>query len=217
MSKGRFSPYEDNGGTCVGIAGKDFAVLGSDTRQSVGYSINCRTSPKYFKLTNKCVLASAGMNADQNALQRTLEAKLIEYEHQMSKTMSAPAIAQLLSVTLYYRRFFPYYTFNILAGVDEKGAGAVWSYDAVGSFERVEYSASGSGQSLIIPLLDNTVGKKNQTNVLKTDMTLEETVDLLKDAFATAGERDIYTGDYVDILKITKDGVAHEKFQLKFD
>lgn len=32
-----------------------------------------------------------------------------------------------------------------------------------------------------------------------------------------AGERDIYTGDYVDILIITKDGVRQEKMELRFD
>lgn len=31
------------------------------------------------------------------------------------------------------------------------------------------------------------------------------------------GERDIYTGDYVDILIITKDGVRQEKMELRFD
>ena len=39
----------------------------------------------------------------------------------MGKKMSSSAAAQLLSVTLYYRRFFPYYAFNMIAGLDENG------------------------------------------------------------------------------------------------
>lgn len=120
--------------------------------------------------------------------------------------MSCPAMAQLLSNTLYFKRFFPYYAFNICAGLDVDGKGCVYTYDAIGSYERTGYSCQGSGQALIMPVLDNQL--KAASPLLHppqssaTPLSEEEAVDLVKDCFATAGERDIYTGDAVDIFII---------------
>eukprot|EP00657_Telonema_sp_P-1_P002321 TRINITY_DN1541_c0_g1_i1.p1 TRINITY_DN1541_c0_g1~~TRINITY_DN1541_c0_g1_i1.p1 ORF type:complete len:280 (-),score=43.23 TRINITY_DN1541_c0_g1_i1:111-950(-) len=223
-----FQPYEVNGGTVIGVSGKDFAVLACDSRLSRGYSILSRDVPKYTRLTDKCVIATAGMAADKDALHKLLLARMTMYEHQHNKQMSTTAIAQMLSNTLYYRRFFPYYTFNLLGGLDENGQGCIFSYDAIGSYERVFYSSNGSGQSLTMPVLDNQVGLHNQTNrvaprqvpgivPIREDLQLEEAIELVKDAFTSAGERDIYTGDHVDLCILTATGTDMQRFELKAD
>jgi len=217
ISAASFQPYVNNGGTTIAVAGKDFCVIGADTRMSDGYSINTRNYTKLCKLTDKCVLASSGMQADILTLQKNLRAMLEVYQHNNGKTMSTPAIAQYLSNTLYYRRFFPYYAFNVLAGVDDEGVGCCWSYDAVGSHERVKYSSSGTGQELVQPLLDNLVGRTNQLKVTSTEITQADAEDIIKDALTSAGERDIYTGDFADIATIDQQGVTFTKFELKFD
>lgn len=74
-----------------------------------------------LRRTPKCVVASAGMQADRKALHKLLQARNVQYMHAHGKPMNISAVAQLLSNTLYYKRFFPFYTFNLCAGLDENG------------------------------------------------------------------------------------------------
>jgi len=97
------------------------------------------------------------------------------------------------------------------------GEGFVYGYDAIGSHERVKVVCTGSAQSQIQPVLDNQVEFKQQYGSQKRDLSLEETVDLVKDVFSSACERDIYTGDFLEIYKITKAGSEMERFELKLD
>jgi 20S proteasome subunit beta 6 len=62
------------------------------------------------------------MQADFNTLHKILQSRMQQYEYQHKKPMSTASIAQMLSNTLYYKRFFPYYTWNVLAGLDDEGS-----------------------------------------------------------------------------------------------
>ncbi|PQM39738.1 proteasome subunit beta type-1 [Prunus yedoensis var. nudiflora] len=211
-----WSPYDNNGGSCVAIAGANYCVIAADTRMSTGYSILTRDYSKICKLADKAVLASSGFQADVKALQKHLAAKHLIYQHQHNKQMSCPAMAQLLSNTLYYKRFFPYYAFNVLGG-----KGCVFTYDAVGSYERVGYSSQGSGSTLIIPFLDNQLKSPSPLLLPAVDavtpLSEAEAIDLVKTVFASATERDIYTGDRLEIVVLNADGTRYEYMELRKD
>ncbi|CAH2251086.1 proteasome subunit beta type-1 [Pelobates cultripes] len=213
----RFSPYTFNGGTVLALAGEDFALVASDTRLSEGYSIHSRDTPKCYKLTDKTVIGCSGFHGDCLTLTKIIEARLKMYKHSNNKTMTSGAIAAMLSTILYSRRFFPYYVYNIIGGLDEDGKGAVYSFDPVGSYQRDTYKAGGSASAMLQPLLDNQIGYKNMQNVEQLPLTLEKAIQLVKDVFISAAERDVYTGDTLKISIVTKDGIKEETMSLRKD
>jgi len=214
-----FSPYTDNGGTIVAIAGKGFAVIASDTRLSSGFSIYTRKQPKVQELNNWTILGCSGCWCDVLTLKRLMEARIKLYKHEHNRDMSTGAIAQMLSTMLYYKRFFPYYVSNVLAGLDEEGNGVVYSYDPVGHCEKSTFHAGGSSGALIQPFLDSRIGNKNLTPaaIPKEPLTLDEALRVVKDTFISAAERDIYTGDGVLIKIVTPEGIREESFPLRHD
>lgn len=123
-----------------------------------------------------------------------------------------------MSKTLYGRRFFPYYTFNLVAGLDKNGKGVVYGYDAIGSYGSDKALAQGSGAHMILPFLDAEVsGYNNPNHSKKSPMTPERGVELVYEAFRSAAERDIYTGDKLEIIVLTKEGAKREWRQLRRD
>ncbi|KAH0487570.1 MAG: uncharacterized protein KVP18_000475 [Porospora cf. gigantea A] len=216
MEQQRWSPYQDNGGTATGAVGEDFAVIVADTRLSTGYRILTRKCSKLAQLTDTVYIASSGMQADIKALQDQLKVQVRLYEFENRQAPGIHAIAQLLSVILYGRRFFPYYTFNIIAGLDRDGKGKLYSYDAVGSFEEHAYAAVGSGSALLTSVLDNRLGGHTQL-VTPPKLSKLEVIDLLKDGVSGVTERDIFTGDNAEIVVIDSTGVSVSEMPLRQD
>ncbi|KAL8500241.1 hypothetical protein ACS0TY_020009 [Phlomoides rotata] len=221
-----WSPYDNNGGTCVAIAGADYCVIADDTRMSTAWL-------QHPYSADKSMMASSGFLADVRALQKALAARHLIYQHQHNKQMSCPAMAQLLSNTLYFKRFFPYYAFNVLGGLDSEGKGCVFTYDAVGSYERVGYSAQGSGSTLITPFLDNQL--KTPSPLLLpakdsvTPLSELEAIDLLKTSQGNVQMLNVNLspipvnlmfvlhGDKLEIVILNSTGTRREYMDLRLD
>jgi 20S proteasome subunit beta 6 len=220
-NKHQKNSYDDNGGTCVAVAGADYAIVAASTRMASGFSILTRKSTKMVAVSPKVVVASAGFAGDAATLHKVLKSRDAAFRHAHGGPMSVVALAQLLSNTLYHKRFFPYFTFNLAVGLDNEGKGAVYAYDAIGSYERTGYSCQGTGKDLIQPVLDNQLKADSPLLVPAresvTALPAEAALDLVKAAFVAAGERDIYTGDAVEILVIKAGGIERHELELKKD
>jgi 20S proteasome subunit beta 6 len=139
------------------------------------------------------------MYADIIALQKNLKARIEMYRSTHKNDPSLTAVAQMLSVTLYGRRFFPYYAFNLLAGMKDNGEFTCYGYDAVGSFDEAPYGAQGSGNELITPVLDNIINRN-------PDLSEQDAIKLVLETMNGCSCRDIFTGDKVEILVLHSSG-----------
>mmetsp|Transcript_7740 Transcript_7740/g.11404 ORF Transcript_7740/g.11404 Transcript_7740/m.11404 type:complete len:215 (+) Transcript_7740:1039-1683(+) len=214
MSKSQFNPYTNNGGTVAAVATPDKVVVACDSRISQGFNILSRNYCKVTQLTSTAVIATAGMVTDAQNLHKLLLARVTLYKHHHHCEPSVRALAKMLSVTLYSKRFFPFYTFNLLAGIDEDGSGICFGYDAIGSFDELKYAVQGTGQQLLMPVLDNQYKGANRTDEYQFT---GNPVELLKEVFNSAAERDIYTGDSVMVYEIARSGVQSHTVPLRAD
>lgn len=215
----QFNPYANNGGTIAAIGGKGFVVAAGDTRLSSGYTILTRDQRKIFKITDSNLFATSGCWADCLTFVKNLQIRVKYYLYDHNKSISTNALGALVSNMLYSKRMFPYYVGNMVCGLDKNNEGIIYSYDPVGSYEPLKYSTMGSSSAMIMPFLDCMVKMENQTIIddeMKT-ISVERAKTILKDAFISASERDIQTGDSLQIVTLTPQGVEEEVFELRKD
>ncbi|KAG4300935.1 hypothetical protein PCANB_002739 [Pneumocystis canis] len=220
-----FNPYDSNGGLSIAIAGEDYVILAGDTRQVRSYSIQSRYQPRVFDIGDNLVVSACGFSGDCNDVMRVLRKRIMLYYNKHNRKLSVKSAARLIQTILYGRRFFPYYSYIVIVGIDEEGKGAIYTFDPVGSYERVSYQAAGGSASLIFPLLDNQVGKKNQYETVNgclqsctpAPIPLDQAMKLIKDSYNSVAERHIEVGDGFQAFIVTRDGVHIEKYSLKRD
>jgi len=187
------------GATVVGITFKDGVILVAEKRVSYGNYIVSKSGKKIFKITDNVGIACAGMVGDMQMLSREISLYVKLKEIEIRRKMSPSSIAKLTSVLMFERRLFPLLTQVILGGVN--GKPGIFVLDPLGSVIADEYAAVGSGAEMAIGLIEA---------YYKPNMSEEEAKELAIKAIKAAIQRDAASGDGVDILIITKNGIKEE-------
>jgi 20S proteasome subunit beta 6 len=211
-----FSPYQNNGGTIIGISGKNFSIVASDTRFSYGMFLTSRNSTRVIKVSNNIILATAGMFADLCILQNKIYFGIKDYKKENSNDCSILNSVFFLSSILYSKRFFPFFTFNIISGLEKNNEACIYNFDALGSFEKTFFTCIGNGQTIIQPTLDGIFQIKNKLEKKPCEV-LFNFIFCLKKIFLNAAQKNISIGDGLQIYVITKKGVFLENSLLKID
>ena len=210
----QWNPYDLHGGTHVECVGQDFVAIAADTRMASNYRINTRHKCRIYEITSKSVIVGGGFEGDLDAFVTRMRFIAANYKQQHFKEMSVDALARSVANILYSKRFFPYYVMISVCGIDDFGHGKLYSYDQVGCIEDIKYAADGSGNVMAMPILDHYFGSVRHNTKPYKYPTQEEAKNLLREVICSVAERDIETGDYVEVAILDANGLHTEKFDL---
>jgi proteasome beta subunit len=188
------------GATTLGIVFSGGVLLASEKRVTYGYFVTSKTGKKVFKISDHIGAACAGLVSDMQNLVREIEAYANLFSLDTGRKIPVRSAAKVMSNLLFGRRYFPLITQTIVGGVDEEGP-SIYVLDVLGSVLPDKYAAVGTGAEIAIGVLE-----ENYTD----DMNLEETKEMALRAMKSAISRDSMSGNGVDFLILTKDGIVEE-------
>jgi proteasome beta subunit len=188
------------GATTIGVVCADGVILASEKRVTYGYLVVSKGVKKVFKITDQIGAACAGLVGDMQILTREVEAQASLFSMDVGRKISVRSAAKLMSVILFNRRYAPLITQTIVGGLDEEGP-SLYVLDVLGSLIPDKYAVVGSGTEIAMGVLEEGY---------KEELSIEEAKALVTRAIKSAISRDAMSGDGIDFLIITKDGITEE-------
>jgi len=192
------------GATTIGVVCTDGVVLASEKRLSYGNLVISRVGKKVFKITDRIGAACAGLVSDMQVLVRQVEAYSNLFELDTKRNMPVKSAAKVMSNLLFNRRLIPLITQTLVGGIDEEEM-SLYILDILGSVIPDKYAAVGSGAQIAVGVLEEGY---------RENITVKEAKDLAVRAVKSAISRDTMSGDGVDFLIVTKEGMQEDS--LKF-
>lgn len=189
------------GTTTVGIICKDGLVLAADKRAGGGIIVDKRAK-KVHKITDNMAVTIAGVASDAQLIIKLIKAEIELLEIRKERQATIKEAANMLSSIVYHniRRpsMIPGISHFILAGKDEKGFHIFDIYPDGSLSECEDFLSSGSGSVMAYGVLE-TLWKK--------DLSIQEGIQLATKCISAAIQRDMNSGEGIDVLTVTKEGV----------
>ena len=192
------------GTTILGIVCKDGIVMASDRQTTAGKIVMSKKTQKARKINDYLIFAGTGISSDieRNAKIIAAELKLKELRSRSKPTVrqAANLIATVNYAGIRQPSMIPMTAGILLGGFNEDGTVELYSIEPAGSVVKIEdYDANfGSGMPYVLGLLERQY---------KKDLTIQEGVELAKEALKSSTQRDIGSGYGIDIFVITKKGI----------
>ncbi|MGC9009072.1 MAG: archaeal proteasome endopeptidase complex subunit beta [Sulfolobales archaeon] len=186
------------GTTTVGFVTRDFVVLAADKRASSGIYVAHRNVKKIEIIDERTAMTIAGLVADAQILANYLRNENKLYQIRTGRRMSLRAMGSLLALILNESKYFPYIVQLLLGGIDVDDKPRLYQINIFGDLTEEKYVATGSGSPIAIGVLESNYSE---------DLDLDRAIAVARDAVLSAIKRDVFTGEGIDVVVITRSGI----------
>jgi len=190
------------GTTTLGLVCKDGIVLAADKRATAGYFIASKKVDKVLQLTDDIAVTIAGTVSDIQLVVKLIKAELKLKELKTGKINTIKEATNLLAGIVYnnIRKYslIPGISHFLVGGRDATGFH-LYDLSPDGAIQEIDdFVSSGSGSIFVYGLLEDT---------FKKGMSVKEGIDVAVKGVNTAMQRDVASGNGINVFTITDKGV----------
>jgi len=192
------------------MVGKDCIAIACDLRlgnQSLGLSNNFE---KIFQLGDKTFLGLTGLATDVITLSETFRFKNNLYKLREEREIEPTTLANLVSSTLYEKRFGPYFVGPIVAGLDSKtNKPFIWGFDLIGCIDFAkDFIVSGTASDQLYGMCES---------LYEPNLEPEDLFETISQSLLNAVDRDALSGWGAVVYIVTKDNVTKRVLKTRQD
>ena len=190
----------------VGIICKDGVVMAGDRRATAGTIVMSKEAQKVIPINNYLIASWTGGVADAQLTHKIIAAELRLKELKAKSRPTVKEAANLLAMMIYRNirapAMIPSIVGMLVGGVNEDGTTELYTIEPAGSVVQVkDFDANfSSGMPYILGLLER---------LYKKDLSVKEGIELAKECIKSSTQRDVGSGNGIDVFSITKEGIKH--------
>lgn len=191
------------------MTGKDCIAIACDLRlgmQSIGISNNFE---KIFNYGN-IYLGLTGLATDVISLSEVFRLKTNLYKMKEGRDIEPDTFANLVSSTLYQKRFGPYFIGPVVAGLNSKtGKPFICSFDLIGNIDFAQdFAVAGTASDQLFGMCES---------LWEPDLEPEELFEIISQSLLNAVDRDALSGWGAVVYIVTKDKVTKRLLKTRQD
>ncbi|XP_035425764.2 proteasome subunit beta type-3 [Cygnus atratus] len=207
---GTMSIMSYNGGAVMAMKGKSCVAIAADRRFGIQAQMVTTDFQKIFPMGERLYIGLAGLATDVQTVAQRLKFRLNLYELKEGRQIKPQTFMSMVSNLLYERRFGPYYTEPVIAGLDPiTHEPFICSLDLIGCpMITDDFVVSGTCSEQMYGMCES---------LWEPDMEPDHLFETISQAMLNAVDRDAVSGMGVVVHIIEKDKITTRTLKARMD